>query len=123
MGDNGKENGNYYNGVILGGSQNYGPFLGTLNIRCRIIIGTQKGTIILTTTHITIHGIASRPVGESRVERRFGQGPVDPAQVYPRTYLTRPRCWHPDLSRNLEPSYYYYYYYCYYYYCYYYYYY
>ena len=28
------------------------PFLGTLNIRCRIIIGTQKGTIILTTTQI-----------------------------------------------------------------------
>ena len=36
----------------MGGCQNYGPFLGTLNIRCRIIIGTQKGTIILTTTHI-----------------------------------------------------------------------
>ena len=34
----------------MGGCQNYGPFLGTLNIRCRIIIGTQKGTIILTTT-------------------------------------------------------------------------
>ena len=29
------------------------PFLGTLNIRCRIIIGIQKGTIILKTTHIT----------------------------------------------------------------------
>ena len=29
------------------------PFLGTLNIRCRIIIGTQNGTIILTTTHMT----------------------------------------------------------------------
>ena len=28
------------------------PFLGTLNIRCRITIGVQKGTIILTTTHI-----------------------------------------------------------------------
>ena len=28
------------------------PFLGTLNIRCRIIIGIQKGTIILTTTHM-----------------------------------------------------------------------
>ena len=28
------------------------PFLGTLNNRCRIIIGTQKGTIILTTTHM-----------------------------------------------------------------------
>ena len=34
----------------MGGCQNYGPFLGTLNIRGRIIIGTQKGTIILTTT-------------------------------------------------------------------------
>ena len=32
--------------------QNYGPFLGTLNKRCRIIIGTQKGTIILTTTQL-----------------------------------------------------------------------
>ena len=36
----------------MGGCQHYGPFLGTLNIRCRIIIGTQKGTIILTTTHV-----------------------------------------------------------------------
>ena len=39
----------------MGGCQNVGPFLGTLNTRCRIIIGTQKekGTIILTTAHIT----------------------------------------------------------------------
>ena len=36
----------------VGGCQNYGPFLGTLNSRCRIIIGTQKGTLILTTTHM-----------------------------------------------------------------------
>ena len=36
----------------MGSCQNYGPFLGTLNNRCRILIGTQKGTIILTTTHI-----------------------------------------------------------------------
>ena len=28
------------------------PFWGTLNNRCRIILGTQKGTIILTTTYI-----------------------------------------------------------------------
>ena len=28
----------------MGGCQTYGPLLGTLNIRCRIIIGTQKGT-------------------------------------------------------------------------------
>ena len=36
----------------MGGCQNYGPFLGTLNIRGRTIIGIQKGTIILTTTHM-----------------------------------------------------------------------
>ena len=28
------------------------PFLGTLNIRCRIMLRTQKGTVILITTHI-----------------------------------------------------------------------
>ena len=38
----------------MDGCQNYDPFLGTLNIRCRIITGIQKGTIILTTTHIGI---------------------------------------------------------------------
>ena len=36
----------------MSGRQNHGPFLGTLNIRCRITIGIQKGTIILTTTPI-----------------------------------------------------------------------
>ena len=35
----------------MDGCQNY-PFLGTLNIRGRIIIGIQKGTIILTTTQM-----------------------------------------------------------------------
>ena len=30
------------------------PFWGTLNIRCRIIIRIQKGTLILTTTHIKL---------------------------------------------------------------------
>ena len=38
--------------LYLGSCQIQGPFLGTLNNRCRIIIGTQKGTIILTTTHL-----------------------------------------------------------------------
>ena len=33
----------------MGGCQNHGPFLGTLNIRCRIIVGIRKGTLILTT--------------------------------------------------------------------------
>ena len=51
MGDNGKENGNYYMGYMCD-CQNYGPFLGTLTIRCRMIKGIQKGTIILTTTHM-----------------------------------------------------------------------
>ena len=36
----------------VGGCQNSGPFLGTLTIRCRIIMGIQKGPIILTTTHV-----------------------------------------------------------------------
>ena len=35
----------------MGGCQSYGPFLGTLTIRFRIIIGIQKGTLLLTTTH------------------------------------------------------------------------
>ena len=38
----------------MGGCQNYGPFLGTPNIRCRMILGTQKGTIILTTSPILV---------------------------------------------------------------------
>ena len=37
----------------MGSCQNQGPLLGHLNIKCRIILGTQKGTIILTTTHIS----------------------------------------------------------------------
>ena len=36
----------------VGGCQNYGNFLGNLNIRCRTTLGTQKGTIFLTTTHV-----------------------------------------------------------------------
>ena len=35
-----------------GACQNYGPFLGTLNIRRRSIMGNQEGTIVLTTTHV-----------------------------------------------------------------------
>ena len=40
----------------MGGCQNYGPLLVILNIRCRIIIGIQKGTTILTTTHTAHRG-------------------------------------------------------------------
>ena len=34
-----------------GNFQDYDPFLGTLNVRCRIIVGIQKGTIVLTTSY------------------------------------------------------------------------
>ena len=57
----------------MGGCQNYDPFLGTLNIRGRIIIGTQKGTIILTTNHIDF----IRNVGE-RLCRSGNQKYLDP---------------------------------------------
>ena len=36
----------------MGGCQNQGPLLGTLNTRCRTILRTQKETLILTTTHM-----------------------------------------------------------------------
>ena len=36
----------------MGNCQNEAPFFGTLNSRCRIILGTPKGTIILTNTHM-----------------------------------------------------------------------
>ena len=52
----------------LGGCQNHGPFLGTLNIGCRILIGIQKGTIILTTTHSHFRfevRMLSRPFADS----------------------------------------------------------
>ena len=38
----------------MGSSLNYGHILGTLNMRCRIILRTQKGTTILTATHIAV---------------------------------------------------------------------
>ena len=37
--------------VYLGGDQNYGPFLDPQYTTAPNIQGTQKGTIILTTTH------------------------------------------------------------------------
>ena len=41
----------------MGGCQNYGLFLGTVNIRCRAIIGT----IILTTPHVIVRDVATTP--------------------------------------------------------------
>ena len=48
----------------MGGCQNYGPLLGPLNARCRIILQTPEGTTILTTTHMYA-GIWNNNVGNS----------------------------------------------------------
>ena len=45
--------------IYMMGCQNYGPFLGILNTRCRTIMGTQKLTKNLTTTHI--HTLSLEP--------------------------------------------------------------
>ena len=54
----------------MGGCQNHGPFLGTLNIWCRIIKGTQKGTIILTTTRMPACRVLK--TGQRRRHRGLG---------------------------------------------------
>ena len=48
-----------------------GPFLGILVIRCRIIIVIQKGTIILTTTHMTMTEIEYQFQAEVHLGRVF----------------------------------------------------
>ena len=56
----------------MGGCQNDGPFLGTLNIRCRITIGIQKGTIILTTTQMyLIDRISIKGQGKARQKSTY----------------------------------------------------
>ena len=61
----------------MGGCQNSGPILGTLDIRGLIIMGTQKGTIILTTTQILLGGswalVTTWCVGRTRPW--FGRAP------------------------------------------------
>ena len=58
----------------LGGSyggdcQNYGPLLGAVDTRCRTILRTQKGTIILTTTHVNLPAplVATRKIQRLQV--------------------------------------------------------
>ena len=64
--------------------KNYGPFLGTLNIRCRIIVGTQKGTIILTTTYVASEFVAAKVTGQKRdVMKRHLPAPLSPQNCAP----------------------------------------
>ena len=78
----------------MGGCQNYGPFLATLNNRCRTIMGTQKGTLILTTTHIGLgcigfygfpglHSLFDSMIGwgQDLAFQRFGAIMLSPQEV------------------------------------------
>ena len=56
----------------MGGCQNYGPFLDTLNILGRIKVGIQKGTIILTTTQKGLYWGSVRVYIGSRVSQNQG---------------------------------------------------
>ena len=59
---------------LMGSFQSHGPFLGTLNIGCRIIIGIHKRSIVLTTT-IVFHELVYHDVANCWclrcVRRRF----------------------------------------------------
>ena len=84
----------------MGGYQNSGPFLGTLNIRCRIIVGTQKRAIILTTTHM-LQYIVLRLL-KSNPELQAMTGSLDPADqlVVPKEHSVSKL---PPTSENLSP--------------------
>ena len=56
----------------MDGCRNQGPFLGTLYIRCRCIIGIQKGTIILTTYFIIWNEYLSTTGRSPRVPGEVG---------------------------------------------------
>ena len=52
------------------------PFWGTLNIRCRIILGVQKVTIILTTTHM------SHEYGRNALKNKDVMEELNPGHVF-----------------------------------------
>ena len=87
----------HWDDVQVGSCQNYGPFLGTLNIKCRILIRTQKGTIILTATHFEsvprreVAGLTGLPKGseDSKQVAFFPNGTEEEAQtIYSVAYCT-----------------------------------
>ena len=59
------------------------PLLGTLNNRCRSRIGTQNGTIILTTTHGRTGRIG---VSSSRCLREADDRPIEPIRPFIGTF-------------------------------------
>ena len=74
----------------VGGYHNYDPLLGTLKISCCIIIGIQKGTIILTTTHVdwaAAQSLVSPSDGPARFRvkgcKATGKGELPPSRPIP----------------------------------------
>ena len=61
----------------MGGCQNYGPLVGALNIKCRTIIGIQKGPTILTTAHMRVSFVHSFFVGRGGGGLRGDEGFID----------------------------------------------
>ena len=81
----------------LGSCQNYGPFWGTQNYRCRIIIRTQKGTLILTTTHLGKQlgcWVSWKPGSKARAL---------PDRVWVLPGRCFPVCWHRELKSLCKP--------------------
>ena len=79
-------------GLYVGGCQNYDPVLGPLNTRCRIIPRTQKGTIILITTHVVVskkvdHGSCREPITDLQPPQDDRCGMLIPRPQYPRPAL------------------------------------
>ena len=73
----------------MGGCQNYGPFLGTLNIRCRTIIGIQKGTIILPIPHVCLGLKFLRVQGSGGNIITQNPNPEPASQAYVKVYGTQ----------------------------------
>ena len=71
--------------AFMGGCQNYGPFMGTLNNKCRVIIRTQKGTLILTSRHITLIEACSKTLQE--LPDAAGLPNATPAKAVTRRHL------------------------------------
>ena len=66
------------------------PFVGTLNSRCRIIIGIRKGTIILTTTHVICYIVlAPRCCMISFIHFLGGSWQAKPPHVQPDSSQTK----------------------------------
>ena len=68
----------------MGGYQHCDPLLGPLNTRCRIILRTQKGTIVLTTTHMAVSTTNPKPTLQASDQSSGPQRPRSSCRRGPR---------------------------------------